>query len=70
MDVTQVLIDGFGRVQEVVHRVLDGLAPEELVARPAQGANPIGWLVWHLTRVQDDHRARIVPEDRARFRQV
>jgi hypothetical protein len=55
MDVTQLLVDGFSRVQEAVHRVLDGLAPEDLTARPAESANPIAWLVWHLTRVQDDH---------------
>jgi hypothetical protein len=26
----------------------------------ASGANPIGWLVWHLTRVQDDHVADLM----------
>jgi uncharacterized damage-inducible protein DinB len=53
----EVLGDAFGRVREVVRSVLDGLAPEDLVRRPAEGTNPIGWLVWHLTRVQDDHLA-------------
>ena len=24
------------------------------------GANPIGWLVWHLTRVQDSHVAELL----------
>lgn len=48
-----LLIDGFGRVREVVHRVLDGLSEEDLVFRPGTAANPISWLVWHLTRVQD-----------------
>ncbi len=32
---------------------LSGLSPEELRARPAPESNPIGWLMWHLTRVQD-----------------
>lgn len=34
-----------------------GLGPDELAARPTPEANSIAWLVWHLTRVQDDHVA-------------
>ncbi|WP_225833653.1 DinB family protein [Streptomyces sp. NK08204] len=52
-----ILIDGYGRIQEEVHAALDGLGPKELNARPAPDANSIAWLVWHLTRVQDDHVA-------------
>jgi len=51
-----LLCDLFGRVREAVHDVLDGLAPDELAFRPAR-ANSIAWLVWHLTRIQDDHVA-------------
>ncbi len=54
---SDVLLDGFDRVRDVVHTVLDGLSVESLCWRPAAGANPIGWLAWHLTRVQDDHVA-------------
>ena len=25
----------------------------------AEGANSVAWLVWHLTRVQDDHVAEV-----------
>ncbi len=53
----EVLGDGFGRVREVVRATLGGLSPQDLTRRPADGANPVGWLVWHLTRVQDDHVA-------------
>ncbi|MEU6276456.1 DUF664 domain-containing protein [Streptomyces populi] len=52
-----ILIDGFGRVREEVHAAVGGLAPEVLHARPGERANPVSWLVWHLTRVQDDHVA-------------
>ncbi len=48
-----VLIDGFGRVSENVHAVLDGITGEQLVYRPGPRANTIAWLIWHLTRVQD-----------------
>ncbi|GAA3170328.1 MULTISPECIES: mycothiol transferase [Streptomyces] len=54
---TDLLIDAFGRIRETVEEVVDGLGPQELAASPQGGGNPIGWLVWHLTRVQDDHIA-------------
>ncbi len=53
----QLLVDGFGRIRENVADVLDGLSPEQLAYRVDPGANPVSWLVWHLTRVQDDHVA-------------
>ena len=56
----EALADAFGRVREVVRSTLDGLSTEDLARRPADGANSIGWLVWHLTRVQDDHVAEVM----------
>src|SRR6202046_852376 len=50
-----VLIDGFGRIRENVLGVLSDLTPAPLAPQAAPGANSISWLVWHLTRVQDDH---------------
>lgn len=52
-----ILLDGFGRVRESVEHVLLGLSPEQLLQRPGPHANHIAWLVWHLTRVEDDHIA-------------
>ncbi len=57
MDVAELLVDHFGRLREAVHRVVGDLAPELLCARVDEEANSIAWLVWHLTRVQDDHLA-------------
>ncbi len=54
---TNVLIDAFGRIREVVHATVDGLTPEQLTFRLDDEANTIAWLVWHLTRIQDDHVA-------------
>ena len=59
MDATGVLEDAFGRVRGAVHAAVEGLAQEQLAARPDPGANSIAWLVWHLTRVQDDHVADV-----------
>jgi len=55
MTPADVLTDGFSRVLDDVEAVLDGLDDDVLVRRPGPGANTIAWLVWHLTRVQDDH---------------
>jgi hypothetical protein len=53
----ELLIDGFGRIRESVADVLGGLTAEQLVYEVGADANPVSWLVWHLTRVQDDHVA-------------
>ncbi|WP_328966862.1 mycothiol transferase [Streptomyces sp. NBC_00239] len=57
MKATDIIADGFGRVREVVHEAVDGLAAERLNARVDPAANSITWLVWHLARIQDDHVA-------------
>jgi uncharacterized damage-inducible protein DinB len=57
MTSAELLVDTFGRIREVVHRVVDGLTPEQLAFRVDPEANSIAWLVWHLTRIQDDHVA-------------
>jgi uncharacterized damage-inducible protein DinB len=53
----EVISDTFARIGEDVLTVLDGLSADDLGRRIAPGANTIGWLVWHLLRVQDDHVA-------------
>jgi hypothetical protein len=58
MTSAELLVDGFGRIRETVADVLTGLTPDQLAYRIDQDANPISWLVWHLTRVQDDHVAK------------
>jgi hypothetical protein len=55
MKTADLLTDCFGRVREVALSAVDGLSVEQLSHRVTPGANTIGWLVWHLTRVQDDH---------------
>lgn len=63
--VRSVLLDGFQRIEEGVAEVLDGLAPEDLRWRPGQQANPIGWLLWHLSRQQDGQLASLAGEEQA-----
>ncbi|WP_329129970.1 DinB family protein [Streptomyces sp. NBC_01476] len=63
MNSADLLADAFGRIQEEVHDAVGGLTPAELAERPDPAANSVGWLIWHLTRVQDDHVADAAGDD-------
>jgi uncharacterized damage-inducible protein DinB len=63
MNATEVLVEALDRLPDLVRSAVDGLTPEQLRWAPAPGANPVGWLVWHLTRVQDDHVAEVMGQD-------
>jgi uncharacterized damage-inducible protein DinB len=54
-----ILLDAFERVKEVVHNTVQGLSLEQLTYRPTADANSIAWLIWHLSRIQDDHIAAV-----------
>jgi uncharacterized damage-inducible protein DinB len=60
---SELLVDAFGRVQESVHGSVEGLTEEQLAFRVDPGANSIGWLIWHLSRVQDDHLADVIGQE-------
>ena len=59
MNETDLLRDAFGRVLGTFGEVVDGIELEVLHHRPGGRGNSIAWLLWHLTRVQDDHVAEI-----------
>jgi hypothetical protein len=59
MQVGAVYEEAFGRIHDGVHHAVDGLAVSQLAWRPDSEANSIAWLVWHLTRVQDDHVSEV-----------
>jgi hypothetical protein len=63
MDVADVLLDLFGRIPDLVETTVAGLEPEDLTTVPAPGLNTIGWLVWHLIRVQDHYVAGFLDAD-------
>ena len=54
-----LLLDSFARIAQLVGSTTDGLTREVATYRPDPDANTIGWLVWHLTRVQDSHLAEL-----------
>ena len=57
MDSAALLSDAFDRVLESATDVVSGLDTDALGFRPDDRGNSIAWLIWHLTRVQDDHVA-------------
>ncbi len=59
----QLMTDGYERVRQVLEETLKGLAEDDLNQRPHPDCNSIGWLTWHLTRVQDDHIADLMGEE-------
>lgn len=59
MNEADVIKDAFGRISEEVYATLSDLPDAALTYRIDPDANTIAWLIWHLTRVQDDHVAGV-----------
>ncbi|MFI5936352.1 DUF664 domain-containing protein [Actinoplanes sp. NPDC051494] len=63
MNANDLLTEAYGRLPDLVETAVHGLTAEQLATPPAPGANTVGWLVWHLTRVQDSHIAELLGEE-------
>lgn len=63
MNVDELIIELFGRIDEHVDEAIGGIDPELLHTSPAPGTNTVAWLVWHLTRVQDHHMSELLGEE-------
>ena len=63
MEWHDMMIDGYGRIMEILERAIDGLSQDDLNWQPKPDCNSMGWLAWHLTRVQDDHLADLIGEE-------
>ncbi len=61
----ELVRDAFQRVRDSVHGAVGDLTVDELAYRPDAAANSIAWLVWHLTRIQDDHVSDLTGEEQA-----
>jgi len=60
MDTSALLLELYGRIPPLAAAAVRGLDTEQLCRLPAPGTNPIGWLVWHMGRIQDDHLAGVM----------
>ena len=63
MDVSSLFMELYGRILPLARQAVEGLDLDDLTTPPAPGTNPIAWLIWHLTRVQDDHLADVLGAD-------
>jgi uncharacterized damage-inducible protein DinB len=63
MDVSDLLLELYGRIDPLAQHAVEDLTADQLHESPAPGVNSIGWLVWHLARVQDHHVSEIVACD-------
>jgi uncharacterized damage-inducible protein DinB len=62
MRIGEYLGEAYGRISPLVHRATEGLATEQLCYLIEPGANTIAWLVWHLSRIQDQHISELLEE--------
>ena len=54
MDVQTVVANALTfNTNTFVHPALQGLSDADLLKRPSDQCNPMGWLLWHQTRVED-----------------
>jgi hypothetical protein len=60
VDVAALLLELYDRVPPLAEEATAGLDAEQLAQRPTPEANSIGWLIWHLARVQDHHVAELL----------
>jgi len=60
-----LLLNAFDNIEESVRGTLEGIDPALLTERLDPDANTIAWLVWHLTRVQDDHVSEVAGTEQA-----
>ncbi len=63
MEWQQLITDGYGRILRILEKSLEGLTPDDLSQQPHPDCNSMGWLAWHLTRVQDHHIADLMGEE-------
>jgi uncharacterized damage-inducible protein DinB len=59
----ELVLDAFERIKDIVHKSVKGLSVDELTYRFNDSVNSIDWLIWHLTRIQDDHIADLTKND-------
>ncbi len=63
-----VVLAGYDNIQKTLERILEGLTEEDLNWQPKPDSNSIGWLVWHLSRVQDSFVASLMVEEQVWIR--
>ncbi len=53
MTLNEFIADALDKENGFLTDALDGLGQDELAWQPAADANSIGWILWHMVRVED-----------------
>ena len=53
MTLNEFIVDALDKENGFLMDALDGLGPNELAWQPVADANSIGWILWHMVRVED-----------------
>lgn len=53
MQVKDLVLQSFERTWSAWDKALEGLTDAEIAARPNRHSNSIGWIAWHMARVED-----------------
>lgn len=63
MDWKEILINAFGYIPGALEGTLSGLTDDDLNWQPRLDCSSIGWLAWHLTRVEDSQIAFLMGKE-------
>ena len=53
MTLNEFIEDAFNTEHEYLMDALEGLTPDDMMWKAGPESNPIGWILWHMTRVED-----------------
>ncbi|MEE9274237.1 MAG: DinB family protein [bacterium] len=62
MDATTIILTRLKACDLRINEAMGGLSEADLLRGPAEHDNPIGWMMWHMTRFEDSSIARITGE--------
>ena len=63
MEWRDLTIEGYERVLQILKGAIKGLDQGDLDTQPQPNCNSMGWLTWHLTRVQDGSIANLMGDE-------
>jgi hypothetical protein len=58
-----LVLDGYGRIMGSLETALKGMTPDDLDWQPRPDCNSMGWLAWHISRLQDSSIASLMAEE-------
>ncbi len=59
MDATEIFMERLTSYMARIEEAIGDVSEDELMAQPGPNDNPIGWLMWHMTRFEDQTIAHI-----------